>query len=64
MEEVSVYDIKDHAYGKFRLGHAFVCMESAQVCLTASCYSAPGKGVEYRDEHGVCGMCVCLVHEH
>jgi len=36
VEEVSVYDIKDHAYAKFRLGHVFVRVESAQVCLAAS----------------------------
>jgi len=31
MEEVSVYDIKDHTFAKFRLGSAFVRMDSTQV---------------------------------
>jgi len=35
MEEVSVYDIKDHAYAKFRLGHVFVRVESTPVCHIA-----------------------------
>jgi len=36
-EEVSVYDIKDHdhMYAKFRIGHVFVRVESAQVCHVA-----------------------------
>ena len=36
-EEVSVYDIKDHAYAKFRLGHIFVRVDSAKVRLAAFC---------------------------
>ena len=36
VEEVSVYDIKDHAYAKFRPSHVIVRVESAQVCLAAS----------------------------
>ena len=39
IEEVSVYDIKDHGYAKFRLGHVFVRMESAQVCDVALTYT-------------------------
>ena len=34
-EEVSVYDIKDHSYAKFRLGQVFVRVDSAQVCHPA-----------------------------
>jgi len=34
-----VYDIKDHGYAKFRLGHVFVRMESAQVCDVALTYT-------------------------
>ena len=30
-----MYDIKDHSYSKFRIGHVFVRIDSEQVCHPA-----------------------------
>ena len=42
MEELSVYDIKDHdhMYAKFQFGHIFVRVESAPVCTAVLLRSA------------------------
>jgi len=33
VEDVSVYDIKDHDYAKFGIGSVFVRVDSVQVCV-------------------------------